>query len=396
MKLVAMIYPTNILEPTTLYYLPQISKSSRAVYLIILLSIILILLSLPFIYTTISIKSEGIIRPINERTELKALVGGIIDSIFFKEGQYVQKGQIILRIKDPTSKSKIQTNQFEINQEKSFVHDLIFLTSQANLSETDIPNLTSPIYKEQLSRYLHQKENQEASLKKANEELVINNKLAIDKVISPKELFDSKNNEEKNRSTYYAFLRDQQSIWQQDLNRFQLKLSQLQQEQDLIKSDASKYVIRVPISGIVQGISNKYTGGLLQPNEIFCSISPEGTLIGECYVQTKDIGLLKLNQPIQYQIEAFDYKYFGFLTGKILSIDNDFTISNNTTVFKVRCGFDEYMLPLKNGYKGQLKKGLKFQARFMVARRSLWQLLFDKMDNWVNPNLTNESPSKSA
>jgi hypothetical protein len=74
------------------------------------------------------------------------------------------------------------------------------------------------------------------------------------------------------------------------------------------------------------------------------------------------------------------------LTGKILRIDNDFTAVDNKPVFKVRCSFDTDQLRLKNGFTGQLKKGLGFQASFMVARRSLWQLLFDKMDDWLNPD----------
>jgi len=124
----------------------------------------------------------------------------------------------------------------------------------------------------------------------------------------------------------------------------------------------------------------------LQANETLCNISPEEALIGECYVQTKDIGLLKKGQVARYQLEAFDYNYFGVLTGKIISIDNDFTTIDNKPVFKVRCSFDNDQLYLKNRFTGQLKKGLGFQASFVVTRRSLWQLLFDKLDDWLNPN----------
>ena len=46
---------------------------------------------------------------------------------------------------------------------------------------------------------------------------------------------------------------------------------------------------------------------------------------------------------------------------------------------------DSQQLHLKNGFKGNLKKGMTLQARFVVARRSLWELLFDKVDDWVNP-----------
>jgi len=42
---------------------------------------------------------------------------------------------------------------------------------------------------------------------------------------------------------------------------------------------------------------------------------------------------------------------------------------------------------LKNGYEGKLKKGVTLQARFVVTERSLWQLLYDKVDDWVNPNI---------
>ena len=37
--------------------------------------------------------------------------------------------------------------------------------------------------------------------------------------------------------------------------------------------------------------------------------------------------------------------------------------------------------------KGKLKKGMTLQAYFNVARRSLYQLLYDKIDNWLNPQV---------
>lgn len=391
-----MIYPTEILEPTTLYYLPNISKTSRSIYLIILFGILFAFASAPFIYTTISIRSSGIVRPLNERVEMKSIVSGLIDSVYYRDGDSVHQGEVLLRIQDPSSKVKLKTTEFEIKQKQLLIRDLNYLTKYYNLTDKDIEKIITPIYKDQLSRYLHQKESQEASLRKSSEELSINNKLATDKVISRKELFDSKNNDEKLRSAFNAFIRDQQSIWQQELDRYQIEVSKNQQDLELIKSEASNNFIIAPINGIIQGLTSKYVGGYIQANESICNISPNDSLIGECYVQTKDIGLLKIGQAIQYQIEAFDYNYFGFLSGKILTIDNDYTILNNTPVYKVRCGFDKSNLSLKNGFKGVLKKGLKFQARFSIANRNLWQLLFDKLDDWINPNRPIERPTKAV
>ena len=386
-----MLYPFAVIQETTLQYIPKVKSSGYTLYLLLLLGIIVALVCLPFIYTDISVKTSGITRPISERTEVKSVISGIIDSLLYKEGDRVQKDAVILRIKDLITKSKRTLNQFETTQRQQFIHDLVLLTSDTPVSSVMIEQLGSPLYKEQASRFIHQNTDQEASLKKANKELEMNTSLAKDKVISPKEFFDIQINQEKIQSLNKAFTREQLSTWQQDLAKYRIELSQYQQQMQQVNTDARYYEVKAPVAGIIQGINTRYTGGLLQANETLCNISPEEAIIGECYVQTKDIGLLKKGQVARYQLEAFNYNYFGVLTGRIISIDNDFTAIDNKPVFKIRCSFDNDQLYLKNGYTGQLKKGLGFQASFVVTRRSLWQLLFDKLDDWLNPN----APSKT-
>ena len=362
------------------------NKSHKGVYFLILILVILITSSLPFIHTDISIKSTGITRPVTERTEVKPIMTGIIESIFYNEGDKVMKDALILRLKDPNTKGKVILNNFEINQREQFIHDLNILTISSELDNSTLNKLTDPLYKQQLAKFTHQKQDLEASINKAKKELDINTSLAKDKIISGKEFYDIQINYQKLQSSYKAFVQEQLSTWQQELARYELELSQYKQALNVVNTDASYYLVKAPTSGIIQGINTRYQGGLLQANETLCTISPEVDLIGECYVPTRDIGLLKVGQPVRYQMEAFDYNYFGVLTGKVATIDNDFTVINNTPVFKVRCSFDSTQLHLKNGFTGKLKKGLNFQARFIVARRSLWQLLYDKMDDWLNPN----------
>lgn len=371
-------YQTNILNFR--------GSSKSYLYLLCITFIITVFVSLPFIHTDISIKSTGITRPVTERTEVKPIMTGIIDTIFYKEGDKVEKDAVILRLKDPNTKGKVILNNFEINQREQFIHDLTILTTSLELETSTIDKLSAPLYKQQLAKFTHQKQDLEASINKAKKELDINTPLAKDKIISGKEFYDIQINYQKLQSSYKAFVQEQLSTWQQELARYKLELSQFKQTLNVVNTDASYYLVKAPTSGIIQGINTRYQGGLLQANETLCTISPEGDLIGECYVPTRDIGLLKVGQPVRYQMEAFDYNYFGVLTGRVAMIDNDFTAINNTPVFKVRCSFDSTQLHLKNGFTGKLKKGLNFQARFIVARRSLWQLLYDKMDDWLNPN----------
>lgn len=387
-----MLYPFALIQETTLQYIPKIKRGGYPIYLILLFGIISALSCLPFIYTDISVKASGITRPISERTEVKSVISGIIDSLLYKEGDRVAKEAVILRIKDLTSQGKRTLTQFEITQHEQLIHDLGLLTADKVFLPEIIEQLYSPLYKEQAGRFIHQKTDQEASLKKANKELEMNTSLAKEKVISPKEFFDIQINQEKIQSLYKAFTQEQLSTWQQDLSKYRLALSQYQQQMQQVNADAGYYKVKAPVSGIIQGMNARYPGGLLQANETLCTISPEEAIIGECYVPTKDIGFLKKGQPARYQLEAFNYNYFGVLTGKIISIDNDFSAIENKPVFKIRCSFDSNQLRLTNGFTGQLKKGLGFQVRFVVARRSLWQLLFDKLDDWLNP----DAPPKTS
>jgi multidrug resistance efflux pump len=339
--------------------------------------------SLFYLRTTISIKSSGITRPLNERTEIKSVLSGIIDSLMVQEGDTVQQSQLLVTIKDNVTAPKVLLNEFELTQRLGFIHDLELLLNAKSYQNIA---LQTPLYRQQLSKFLFQITDQQAAIKKVSREQEINNTLIKDKVIAPKEHFDKEIEAERLKAAFEAFKNEQLTTWQSDLQRYQLEVSQFTAQQQQIETDKRNHYLYAPVSGVIQNINTRYAGGFLSAGETLCIISPQSNLTGECYVSTRDVGLLKINQPARFQIDAFDYNYFGILTGKVISIDNDFSMVENKPVFKVRCSFDSTQLLLKNGYKGELKKGLTFQARFVVAERTLWQLLFDKVDDWLNPS----------
>jgi HlyD family secretion protein len=107
--------------------------------------------------------------------------------------------------------------------------------------------------------------------------------------------------------------------------------------------------------------------------------------MGECFVSSKDIAMLRIGQTARFQIEAFDYNYFGMATGQVFSIANDVILIDKTPVFKVMCRLNETRLKLSNGYTGEIKKGMGFRVRFKTAKRTLWQLLYGNLKNWFDP-----------
>ncbi len=77
----------------------------------------------------------------------------------------------------------------------------------------------------------------------------------------------------------------------------------------------------------------------------------------------------------------------GMASGKVIEVAHDIKIIDNKPYFEVRCSLNNEYLQLKSGYKGLLKKGMTLRAHFIITERSLWQLIYDKVDDWMNPNL---------
>ena len=106
----------------------------------------------------------------------------------------------------------------------------------------------------------------------------------------------------------------------------------------------------------------------------------------ECYVSPSDIGQIKKNQPVKFQIDAFDHARWGTATGQIVRINQDISKVNDIPMFKVLCSINETGLFLNKKINGSFQKGMTLTALFFIENRSLFQLLFDKLDDWYDPS----------
>jgi membrane fusion protein, peptide pheromone/bacteriocin exporter len=76
------------------------------------------------------------------------------------------------------------------------------------------------------------------------------------------------------------------------------------------------YEIKAPVSGNIQQVIGKYEGSYIQSGESLGIISPDASIPAECYVSPQDIGLLKPDMPVRFQIDAFNYNEWGLVNGK--------------------------------------------------------------------------------
>ena len=105
----------------------------------------------------------------------------------------------------------------------------------------------------------------------------------------------------------------------------------------------------------------------------------------ECFIPPVDIGLLKTGNEVSFHVDAYNYKQWGIIDGVVIEIGDDMELINSNPMFKVICRLNQKTLSLKNGFEGQLKKGMTLTTKFKIAERSLFDLLYDKTDDWLNP-----------
>jgi membrane fusion protein, peptide pheromone/bacteriocin exporter len=186
---------------------------------------------------------------------------------------------------------------------------------------------------------------------------------------------------------YRSSIERQITFWQSDLSRYQIEFTELEALQKQLLEEKEQYVIKASATGTIQQLTGKYIGSSVQAGESLGIISPDSNLLVECYVSPQDIGFLRKDMKANFQINSFNYNQWGLASGKILNVANDFIIQNQKPVFKVQCLMDKTFLKLKTGYVGKIKKGMNLRARFIITRRSIYQLMYDKVDDWVNPKV---------
>ncbi|MBN1925154.1 MAG: HlyD family efflux transporter periplasmic adaptor subunit [Prolixibacteraceae bacterium] len=201
-------------------------------------------------------------------------------------------------------------------------------------------------------------------------------------------------NHAKAVNNYNMALKKEKLIHDQYHKQWNASLAQYQTENNDMKATIARmekqrdqYFIVAPVDGTVIQYSGIKEGNFIVPNQLLAEISPDAGLLVECYVSPSDIGFFKKGMKVNYQLDAFNYNQWGMSYGSINEISGDIVTVNEQAVFKVRCSLDKKYLQLKNGYRGELKKGMTLTGRFSLTERTLWQLLFDKVDNWLNPKL---------
>lgn len=378
------LFPEEIIQNTTEHLHAKYSRKSNVIYITVLVLFIVAISLTPFIKVNVTRQSRGVIRSEMESNTIQTVVGGKIIVNNIHENKNVNIGDTLIALESKHIEESINNHLQRIEINRIFISDIESMLS----SSPD--NLVSAKYLSEYDEYLAQINQQ-----KLQSEYLLNEKNISDELFAKN--VETKVDNKRIQNDYNASIKKEQFIHEQYQRKWNAELVLLQQENiernaqiAQLREEKRKHIVISPIGGELLQVSGFQIGSYISAGYQLAQISPKGELIVECYVAPQDIGFFREDMHANFQLDAFNYNQWGMASGKVYEISGDILSINNQPVFKVRCTLETTHLKLKNGYKGELTKGMSLTGRFILTQRTISQLIFDKVDDWLNPKLVNK------
>ncbi len=251
---------------------------------------------------------QGKLEPLGVVKEVQMPVGGVVDDVLVKEGQLVQKGQVLLRLDTEASRDRQQT----ISKAIAYKEQQLVLKQ------------------EELTRYLatNDTEQQVLSQQLVLQQEVLRRLEVLNREGATAELqyLQQKNTVQEVQGNLERAQVDrlrQQAILQQGIRELQSELADLRSKLIELNVNLRYQVIRAPERGFVFELKPKSRGFVAQTSEPVMKVVPIDKLEARVEIPSDKRGFVSVGQMADVSIDSFPATDFGVLQGKVRRIGSD-------------------------------------------------------------------------
>jgi len=344
--------------------LEQSNKIANSITLSILGLSGLTLFWLTFAKTDQIIIANGELQPTSRIRSIKLPISGVVEEVYVKEGNLVEKDEKLLKIDDGLN----------IEIKKNLINKISLKEEELKLKKSELEN-SILILKNEINEInsilLIEKDNLE-KFSSVYEEGAIS-KIDYDaQKIKVLNYFNDLNNKEILTEVKKSELSQEIKFIQDNLLNYKNQLEEIQEN--------LKYsLIKSPIAGYVYEIKAKDKGFVIDSNQDILKIVPEENLEAVIFINSKDIGFVVAGQDVELSIDSYPSSDFGGVDGIISFISANSRKIDNRDInlfYEAKVKLNNQLLELNSGKNLSLKPGMSLTANIKLRRLSYLQLLF--------------------
>ncbi|GAA5173325.1 HlyD family type I secretion periplasmic adaptor subunit [Niveibacterium umoris] len=362
----------------------QTPRGARLAVWISLAAVLVLILWAAFAKIDEVTRGDGKVVPFSENQIIQSLDGGIVQQILVREGQTVEKGQLLLKI-DPTRfVSSLRENRSQylsllakaarleaIAEGKPFVPppqalqevpEVVAQESAAYESKRQEVEATVGIARQQLTQRTQELNEVRARREQASQsydltarELEVTRPLTKTGAVSDVELLRLERDVARFRGERDAasaqIPRIQAAIGEaqrkiqevelqmknqarSELSDTNAKLGTLSEGSVALADRVKQSEVRAPMRGTVKQLFVHTVGGVVQPGkEVIAIVPTDDALLLEARVQPRDIAFLRPGQKAQVKFTAYDFSIYGGLEGTLEQIGADTVVDEKGNAF---------------------------------------------------------------
>lgn len=319
-------------------------------------------------------RGEGKAIPAGKVQAIQNLEGGIVSEIFIREGQLVDKGDVLLRLDDTRFRSNkgeteadrmallarverltaeaegkpLQISSAISSQAPRLAEDemALYTSRQRRLkSEQDVLGEQLRQKQQELAEFRSKQAQYSSSLALIQQELNMSQPLVASGAISQVEILRLRRSAVEMRgsmdATRLAIPRAESAIKEierrieeselafrsdafKELNDARTELQKITATSVAIEDRVSRTTVVSPVRGIIKQMKVNTIGGVVQPGSDLLEIVPlEDNLLIEARIRPQDVAFLHPGQNAMVKFSAYDYTIYGGLKAKLELIGAD-------------------------------------------------------------------------
>jgi len=364
------------------------------------------IICLPLVKIDMSVGASGQVRPAIERLSVYPAIDGFIKELHVTDNCAVHKDDILLVLDSTALDARRTQNLRQREENTNAIEDISLLLNGMSLSSAgqgedvgvrfrllsdgdfakELPKkLRTAQYIRQHALFLSDLQRLLLQRSKAVQEMSRNKALHDKGLISDYDFDQQHYTQEAADRELDLTIQQKSGTWQAENIDHGLKKIDLDSEAKQLEQQRSLYTLRAPVDGTALGFAGLHTGLYIPSGQRIGEISPGGGLQADIYISPRDVGFIQAGQRVNIQVDAFPYTEWGTIKGQVRDVSQDFVQSGQQIAFKAVIDLDSMQLRSASGVAVDLRRGMTINARFILKKRTLFNLLYSKMSESLDP-----------